>query len=54
MFLLAAAVASVVLVGCSDDRIVYRDRAPFNPPPDAAVGFLGYYDADAQRTIAAP
>jgi predicted CXXCH cytochrome family protein len=39
-----------MLTGCSDDKIVYRDRAPFNPPPSEAAGFLGYYDADAQQT----
>ncbi|KPK06635.1 MAG: hypothetical protein AMS20_04265 [Gemmatimonas sp. SG8_28] len=36
----------VVLVstGCGDD-IVYKERPPFNPPPDSLAGFLGYYDA---------
>ena len=43
-------IATVVLSGCTDDRIVFRDRGPFNPPPDAAEGFLGYYDADAKQT----
>ena len=36
------------LAGCKDT--VYRDRPPFNPPPAAAAGFLGYYDADAKKT----
>ncbi len=36
--------------GCSGDNIIYRDRAPFNPPPDAASGFLGYYNADTKQT----
>jgi predicted CXXCH cytochrome family protein len=44
------AVAAFAVAGCSDDKIVYRDRAPFNPPPDAALGFLGYYDATAKQT----
>lgn len=43
-------VTAMTLAGCSDDRIVFRDRGPFNPPPDAASGFLGYYDADAKQT----
>lgn len=47
----AAYIVTVLLAGCSpDDRIVFRDRAPFNPPPDAASGFLGYYKASAKQT----
>jgi predicted CXXCH cytochrome family protein len=49
--LLAAAYAVTALfTSCSDDRIVYRDRAPFNPPLEAALGFLGYYDATTKQT----
>ena len=47
--LLSAALCAVVLAGCSDD-VVYRDRALFNPPADAANGFLGYYDVDTKQT----
>jgi predicted CXXCH cytochrome family protein len=36
--------------GCSDDKIVYRDRAPFNSPKDATTGFLGYYDISRKQT----
>lgn len=36
------------LGACTD--IVYRDRPPFNPPPDAANGFLGYYSESEQQT----
>ena len=51
ILLLAAALFTMLaLSGCSDDKIVFRDRAPFNPPPDAALGFLGYYDAEAKQT----
>ena len=46
----AAALAAIAVSGCSDDRIVYRNRPPFNPPPDASSGFLGYYDAFAKQT----
>jgi predicted CXXCH cytochrome family protein len=46
---MAAFVGTAALAGCSDD-IVYRDRAPFNPPVAAAAGFLGYYDAAAKQT----
>lgn len=40
----------VSLVGCTDERVVFRDRAPFNPPLAAALGFLGYYDAPTKQT----
>lgn len=43
-----ALAASAWLGACTD--VVYRDRAPFNPPPDAASGFLGYYTAATQQT----
>jgi predicted CXXCH cytochrome family protein len=48
--LAASLFAAVLLTGCSDDKIVFRDRAPFNPPPSEAAGFLGYYDAAAKQT----
>lgn len=47
----AAYIVTLLLVGCSgDDLIVFRDRAPFNPPPDAASGFLGYYNVATKQT----
>lgn len=37
--------------GCSDDeKIVYRDRDVFNPPPDASSGFLGYFRKEEKLT----
>ena len=33
---------------CTDT--VYKDRPPFNPPPDANSGFLGYFTAAEQQT----
>ncbi len=36
------------LGACTD--IVYRDRPPFSPPPDASSGFLGYFDVTTQQT----
>jgi predicted CXXCH cytochrome family protein len=47
--LIVAAVAAAALA-CSSESVVFRDRAPFNPPPDAATGFLGYYDATQKQT----
>jgi predicted CXXCH cytochrome family protein len=44
----AVAVLVVSLSGC--DTIEYRDRAPFNPPPDQVNGFLGYYTAATKQT----
>ncbi|MGQ0719989.1 MAG: multiheme c-type cytochrome [Candidatus Eiseniibacteriota bacterium] len=42
---------ALVLAGCADDeKIVYRDREVFNPPPDAASGFLGYFDPAEKQT----
>jgi predicted CXXCH cytochrome family protein len=46
----AAFLAAMALAGCSGDKIVYRDRLPFNQPPAAAAGFLGYYDAATKQT----
>lgn len=46
--LAAGLVALIAASACTDT--VYRDRAPFNPPPDAASGFLGYYKAADQQT----
>jgi len=36
------------LGACTD--IVYRNRPPFNPPPDAASGFLGYFTVAERQT----
>lgn len=37
-----------LLSGCTDT--VFRDREPFNPPPDAANKFLGYFTASDRQT----
>ncbi len=48
---MAAVLALSAIAGCSDDeKIVYRDRELFNPPPDASSGFLGYFDPQAKMT----
>ena len=46
--LVPAIAAAVALGACTD--IVYRDRVPFNPPPDAGSGFLGYFTASTKQT----
>ncbi|HXV18129.1 MAG TPA: cytochrome c3 family protein [Gemmatimonadaceae bacterium] len=49
-FLLAALATAISLAACSSDKIVYRDRQPFNTPPVAAAGFVGYYDTTTKQT----
>ncbi|MDZ4673049.1 MAG: cytochrome c3 family protein [Gemmatimonadota bacterium] len=39
-----------VLAGCTTEKLVYRDRDPFNEPVAAAKGFLGYYDVSTKQT----
>lgn len=39
-----------VLAGCTTEKLVYRDRDPFNEPVAAAKGFLGYYTPETKRT----
>jgi len=48
--LAAGLLALISLAGCTSKDIVYRDRQPFNDPPAAALGFLGYYDASTKQT----
>jgi len=48
--LLGAIVAVVALGACTSDKIVYRDRPPFNPPPDSVNGFLGYFTVNTKQT----
>src|SRR6266508_3264709 len=44
-----AAVAGA-LGACTDEKIVYRDREPFNPPADTVAGFLGYFTVNTKQT----
>lgn len=37
----------LLLGGCTDDSVTFRDRDPFAPPPGATAGFLGYSSGDA-------
>ena len=48
--LIAVFLGASALAACSNDKIVYRDREPFNQPVAAAAGFLGYYDTTTKRT----
>ncbi|HET8622096.1 MAG TPA: cytochrome c3 family protein [Gemmatimonadales bacterium] len=41
-------VGALALAGCTDT--VFRDREPFNPPPDQASGFLGYFTTSDRQT----
>ncbi|MFN2315310.1 MAG: cytochrome c3 family protein [Gemmatimonadales bacterium] len=48
-FLLALPLVGL-LASCTSEKIVYRDRDPFNEPVAAAKGFLGYYSQETKRT----
>ncbi len=39
---------SLLSAGCTDEKIVYRE--PFNPPPDAEAGFVGYFTTSDKST----
>lgn len=43
-----ALLATLIVGACTETQYVERD--PVNPPPDAASGFVGYYDADTKLT----
>lgn len=47
---LVVVLAAWTLAGCTDEKIVFRDREPFNPPPDEASGFMGYFTASTKQT----
>jgi hypothetical protein len=45
-----AVFGTLLLASCTTEKLVYRDREPFNPPPDATSGFLGYYTVPTKQT----
>jgi predicted CXXCH cytochrome family protein len=48
---LVIGVLTVAALGaCTDEKIVYRDRPNFNPPPDSLNGFLGYFTVSTKQT----
>jgi hypothetical protein len=42
--------AVLALGACTTETITYVDRPPFNPPPDASAGFLGYFTVSSKQT----
>ena len=46
---LVALIGLYALGACTDEKIVYRDRPAFNPPPDSVNGFLGYFTAGTAK-----
>ncbi|HTM33153.1 MAG TPA: cytochrome c3 family protein, partial [Vicinamibacterales bacterium] len=44
------ALAVLAGAGCTDEKIVFRDRPAFNPPPDSVNGFLGYFTVSTKQT----
>jgi len=47
----AMAVVGLLLVSACSEDIQYVERPPFNPPPDSASGFLGYYAVDEDPAV---
>jgi predicted CXXCH cytochrome family protein len=45
---LATALLVAALGACTNEKIVFKEREPFNPPPDGA--FLGYFTVDTKQT----
>ncbi|HUK20293.1 MAG TPA: cytochrome c3 family protein [Gemmatimonadales bacterium] len=41
---------AVLLGACTTSEVTYVTRPPFNPGPDSANGFLGYYTASSKQT----
>jgi predicted CXXCH cytochrome family protein len=39
-----------ILAGCTTEKVIFRDREPFNEPVEAAAGFLGYFSTDPKVT----
>ena len=46
-----AAVFGLILSGCTETEVVFRDRELFQQPPDTINNFLGYFDTDAKLTV---
>lgn len=47
---LTAALLVTALGACTNEKIVFKTREPFNPPPDSLSGFLGYFTVDTKQT----
>src|SRR5688500_8420944 len=41
----------LAFAGCTDEKIVFRDRELFAPVQSAASGFVGYSDSTAKLTV---
>jgi predicted CXXCH cytochrome family protein len=40
----------VAVASCTTESVTYTTRPPFNPPPDQAAGFLGYFSVSTRQT----
>jgi predicted CXXCH cytochrome family protein len=49
--LACALVTLLLLAGCVDERVVFRDRDLLMGVPEAAAGFLGYSNPEAKLTV---
>jgi predicted CXXCH cytochrome family protein len=48
--LLFVSPVAALFMGCTSEKVVFRDRDPFNEPVAAAASFLGYFSADTKQT----
>jgi predicted CXXCH cytochrome family protein len=46
----AVVLLALALGACTTEKIQYVTRPPFNPPPDSANGFLGYFTVSDKQT----
>ncbi|HET7250266.1 MAG TPA: hypothetical protein VFI79_10500, partial [Gemmatimonadales bacterium] len=44
------AIGVLALGACTNEKIVFKTREPFNPPPDSVNGFLGYFTVNTKQT----
>jgi predicted CXXCH cytochrome family protein len=48
--LFLVAIGVLALGACTNEKIVFKTREPFNPPPDSVNGFLGYFTVSTKQT----
>lgn len=42
---------AILTTGCTDERIVFKERELFEQPPDSVNNFLGYFDTQTKLTV---
>jgi predicted CXXCH cytochrome family protein len=41
----------ILLGGCTDETVIFKERELFDAPPDTVNNFLGYFDLEAKMTV---